>query len=76
MMVARLVQFLMKISMTGWLNRLLGMVLGFLKAAIVCAIALIIIDLFLPSKVAFVENSLLAPYLKIIAGFLKQTIAT
>ncbi len=76
MMVARLVQFLMKVSMTGWLNRLLGMALGFLKAAIVCAIVLIVIDLFLPSQVAFVENSLLAPYLQIIADFLRQTIVT
>jgi len=76
MMVARLVQFLMKISMAGWLNRLLGMVLGFLKAAILCAVVLIVIDLFLPSKVAFVENSLLAPYLQMIADFLKQTIVT
>ena len=76
MMIARLVQFLMKVSMTGWLNRLLGMALGLLKAAIVCAVILIALDLLFPSNAAFVENSLLVPYLQIIVDFLKQSIAT
>ena len=75
-MVSRLVQFLIKISMAGWLDRLLGMVLGSLKAAIICGVVLIAVDLFFPSNVAFVENSLLAPYLQVVADFLKQTIAT
>ena len=75
-MVSRLLQFLITISMAGWLDRLLGMVLGFLKAAIVCAVVLIAVDLFFPSQVVFVKNSLLAPHFQIIADFLKQTIAT
>ena len=76
MMAAYLVQFLMKISMTGWLNRLLGMVLGLLKGAIICALVLIVLGMFFPSKAAFMENSLLAPYILIIADILKLTISS
>jgi len=62
MMLARLVQYLMKISLTGWLDRLLGMALGLLKGVIVCALLLIGLKMLFSSKTAFVENSILVPY--------------
>ncbi|MEA3231270.1 MAG: CvpA family protein [Thermodesulfobacteriota bacterium] len=62
-LLAWVIHYLMKVSKIGWLDRVLGVVFGGVKALLVAAIILIALTTFLPSNASVVQGSRLARYL-------------
>ncbi|WP_291322118.1 CvpA family protein [Desulfonatronospira sp.] len=54
---------LLRLVMLGWLDRLGGGLLGFVKAGLICSIALLLLTVFLPSEHSLIVESMIAPYL-------------
>jgi len=62
-LLAWVIHYLMKVSKIGWLDRILGVVFGAVKALLVAAIFLITLTTFLPTDTPIVQQSRLAQYL-------------
>jgi len=62
-LLAWVIHYLMKVSKISWLDRILGVVFGAVKALLVAAIILIALTTFLPSNTSVVQQSRLARYL-------------
>ncbi len=67
---------LLRMLMLGWLDRLGGGLLGFIKAGLICCIALMLLTVFLPAEHSLVADSQIAPYIfelsESLAGYLPQ----
>ncbi len=53
---------ILQLAMLGWLDRVGGGGLGFIKAALICSITLLILTSFMPADTGFIQDSKLAPY--------------
>lgn len=62
-LLAWVIHYLMKVSKISWLDRILGVVFGAVKALLVAAIILIALTTFLPPNTSVVQQSRLARYL-------------
>lgn len=62
-LLAWVIRYLMKVSKLGWMDRILGVIFGAVKAILVAAILLIALTTFLPPGAAIVQKSRLAPHL-------------
>lgn len=57
------IRSLLKLAMLGWLDRIGGGGLGFIKATLICSITLLLLTTFMPTDTAFIQDSKLAPYI-------------
>ena len=62
-LLAWVIHYLMKVSKIGWMDRVLGVVFGAVKAVLIAAILLIALTTFLYPGAAIVQESRLARYL-------------
>jgi membrane protein required for colicin V production len=60
--IGRFLEKLIKLIFLGWLNRLLGLVFGFAKGAMVAAVLLLLLTLALPPHHDFIAKSQIRPY--------------
>lgn len=61
-LAARVLERVINLMFLGWLNRLLGLVLGFAKGGVLAALFLLLLTLILPPHHEFIAKSLLRPY--------------
>lgn len=62
-LLAWIIHYLMKVSKIGWVDRVLGVIFGAVKAALVVSILLVALTTFLPPGTGVVQQSRLARYL-------------
>ncbi|WP_028573908.1 CvpA family protein [Desulfonatronovibrio hydrogenovorans] len=53
---------LLRMIMLGWLDRIGGGVLGFIKAGLICSLTLLVMTVFLPKDDELISTSKVAPY--------------
>ena len=61
-LIAWIISYLLKVTMTSWLDKGLGLLFGALKAVLVVTILFIVLTTFLPKGAVFLKQSTLAPY--------------
>ncbi|MDY6950893.1 MAG: CvpA family protein [Thermodesulfobacteriota bacterium] len=66
-LVGVILKQLLKGAKLGWSDRILGAVLGSVKAALVVSVLLIPIMTFLPKNHSLIRDSILAPYVTIVS---------
>jgi membrane protein required for colicin V production len=57
----------MKIVFLGWLDRLGGVVFGFIKGVLIVAVLFLALTAFLPKGTPLIKDSLTAPYVAMVA---------
>jgi membrane protein required for colicin V production len=70
--LAIIIKYLLKIVFLGWLDRLGGVALGFIKGALIVAVLFLALTAFLPKGTPLIRDSLTAPYVAIAS----ETLAT
>jgi len=75
-LLAFFLRSLLRMIMLGWLDRLGGGLLGFIKAGLICSISLLLLTVFLPAEHDLVADSQIAPYFfeltESLAGYLPE----
>jgi membrane protein required for colicin V production len=75
-MLSHLLKKLLQMIMLGWMDRLGGGVLGFVKAGLICVLTLLILTVFLPRDHELITTSRISPYVHNIsqnlAGYLPE----
>ncbi len=75
-LLAFFLRSLLRMIMLGWLDRMGGGLLGFIKAGLICSISLLLLTVFLPAEHSLVADSRIAPYIfelsESLAGYLPQ----
>jgi membrane protein required for colicin V production len=61
-LVGVILKHLFKAVALGWVDRLLGATLGFIKAVLIVSVLLVPLTTYLPQKTPVMKDSLLAPY--------------
>ncbi|MGE4518501.1 MAG: CvpA family protein [Desulfobacteraceae bacterium] len=64
--LGRVLKWILKIVFLGWVDRLGGGVLGFIKGGIIVSVLVIALTTFLPPRSTILKNSSLLPY---VSGF-------
>jgi membrane protein required for colicin V production len=65
--LALVIKYLMKIVFLGWLDRLGGVVFGFIKGVLIGAVLFLALTAFLPKGTPLIKDSLTAPYVAMVA---------
>jgi membrane protein required for colicin V production len=65
--LALVIKYLMKIVFLGWLDRLGGVVFGFIKGVLIGAVLFLALTAFLPKGTPLIKDSLTAPYVATVA---------
>ena len=73
-LIGKLLHRFMQISLLGWFDRLLGLVLGGVKAAVVASLLYMVLASSLSSTNELLRKSVSSPYLKVGAGLLQSLI--
>jgi membrane protein required for colicin V production len=79
-----IIKYLLNIAFLGWVDRLGGVVFGFVKAILIVSILFISLTAFLPKGSSFVKDSVLAPHVawvsekmaKVVSKQMKQDFMT
>jgi len=66
-LLAWVIHYLMKITKTGWIDRVMGVVFGGLKGLLIGCILLVALTTFLPAHAALIEQSRLARHMMVIS---------
>jgi membrane protein required for colicin V production len=61
------IKYLLSIAFMGWVDRLCGARFGGLKGVLICAVLLVALIAFLPANSVLVKDSMLSPYIKMMA---------
>jgi membrane protein required for colicin V production len=69
------IKYLLSIAFLGWVDRLCGLFFGALKGILICAVLLVALIAFLPTRSNIVRNSMLSPYIKRIAQPMARVVA-
>ncbi len=72
--LGRLLKWIMKIAFLGWVDRLGGGVIGFLKGLVFVSALVIILTVFLPSGSPLLKKSVLLPYVSNVSETMMQAI--
>jgi membrane protein required for colicin V production len=65
--LALIIKYLLKIVFLGWLDRLGGVVFGFIKGGLIAAVLLLALTAFLPKGTPLIKDSLTAPYVALVS---------
>lgn len=65
--LALVIKYLMNIVLLGWLDRLGGVVFGFIKGVLIVAVLFLALTAFLPKGTPLIRDSLTAPYVAMVA---------
>lgn len=72
--LAIVIQYLLKIVFLGWLDRLGGVVFGFIKAALIVSVLFLALTAFLPKGTPLIKESLAAPYAAVVSERLARLV--
>jgi membrane protein required for colicin V production len=70
-----IIKYLLSIAFLGWVDRLCGALFGCLKGVLICAVLLVALIAFLPTNSSLVKDSMLSPYIKMIAQPLARVVS-
>ncbi|MCU0590075.1 MAG: CvpA family protein [Desulfobacterales bacterium] len=73
--LAIVIKYLLKIVFLGWLDRLGGVVFGFIKGTLIVAVLFLALTAFLPKGAALIRESLMAPYVSIVSEKLATVVS-
>jgi membrane protein required for colicin V production len=74
--LAIVIQYLLKIVFLGWLDRLGGVVFGFIKAALIVSVLFLALTSFLPKGTPLIKESLAAPYVAVVSERLASVVSS
>jgi membrane protein required for colicin V production len=74
--LAIIIKYLLKIVCLGWLDRLGGVVFGFIKGALIVAVLFLALTAFLPKGTPLIKDSLTAPYVSLVSERLATVVAS
>jgi membrane protein required for colicin V production len=74
--LAIVIKYLLKIVFLGWLDRLGGVVLGFVKGALIVAVIFLALTAFLPKGTPLIRDSLTAPYVALASEKLATVVSS
>jgi membrane protein required for colicin V production len=74
--LAVIIKYLMKIVFLGWLDRLGGVVFGFIKGALIVAVLFLALTAFLPKGTPLIKDSLTAPYVSLVSEKLATVVSS
>jgi membrane protein required for colicin V production len=74
--LAIIIKYLLKIVFLGWLDRLGGVVFGFVKGALIVAVIFLALTAFLPKGAPLIKDSLTAPYVSLVSEKLASVVAS
>ncbi len=74
-MVGVVIKYLMKASSLGWLDRILGASLGFVKGILIISVLLVALTALLPEEAKLVKTSLLAPHVTVISENMAKVVS-
>ena len=57
-----IIKYLLNITFLGWVDRICGVIFGFIKGILVASVLFIILTTFLPKGAPIIKQSLLAPH--------------
>ena len=58
-----IIKYLLNIAFLGWVDRIGGVIFGFVKGILIVTVLFISLTAFLPKGSAFIKNSVLAPHI-------------
>ncbi|MDL2269188.1 CvpA family protein [Desulfosarcina sp. OttesenSCG-928-A07] len=61
-LLAMVITYLMKITYTGWVDRISGALFGIFKGTLVICVLFIVLTTFLPKSSTFIREATLSPY--------------
>ena len=70
-----IIKYLIHVASMGWMDRLMGALLGFSKAVLIVSIILLALTAFLPKGAPIIKTSLLSPHITVISEKLAQVIS-
>lgn len=70
------IKYLMHVASLGWLDRLCGASLGFVKAVLIASVILIALTAFLPKGAPIIKTSAISPHLTVVSDKLAQLVST
>jgi membrane protein required for colicin V production len=79
-----IIKYLLNIAFLGWVDRIGGLVFGFIKAVLIVSVLFISLTAFLPRGSSFIKNSVLSPHVswvseemaKVVSKQMKQDFMT
>jgi len=74
--LAIIIKYLVKIVWLGWMDRLGGVVFGFVKGALIVAVIFLALTAFLPKGTPLIKDSMAAPYAAMIAEKLATVVSS
>ena len=74
--LAIVIKYLLRIVFLGWLDRLGGVVFGFIKGALIVAVLFLALTAFLPKGTPLIKDSLAAPYVSLVSERLASLVAS
>lgn len=74
--LAIVIKYLLRIVFLGWLDRLGGVVFGFIKGALIVAVLFLALTAFLPKGTPLIKDSLTAPYVSLVSERLASLVAS
>jgi membrane protein required for colicin V production len=74
--LAIVIKYLLKIVFLGWLDRLGGVVFGFIKAALIVSVLFLALTSFLPKGTPLIKESLAAPYVAVVSERLASVVSS
>jgi membrane protein required for colicin V production len=75
-LLAIVVKYLLKIVFLGWLDRLGGVVFGFVKGALIVSVLFLALTAFLPKGAPLIKDSVAAPYVAIVSEKLAAVVSS
>jgi membrane protein required for colicin V production len=74
--LAIIIKYLLKIVFLGWLDRLGGVVFGFVKSALIVAVLFLALTAFLPKGTPLIRDSVTAPYVAMVSEKLATVVSS
>ncbi|MDY0131515.1 MAG: CvpA family protein [Desulforegulaceae bacterium] len=72
--LGKILKWIMKIVFLGWVDRLGGGVVGFLKGGIIVSVLVIVLTTFLPPKSSLLKESSLIPYVSSFSELMMEVV--
>jgi len=74
--LAIIVKYLLKTVFLGWLDRLGGVVFGFVKGALIVSVLFLALTAFLPKGTPLIRDSIAAPYVSMVSEKLAAVVSS
>ena len=70
-----IIKYLLNIAFLGWVDRICGVVFGFIKGVLIVSVLFIILTTFLPKGAPIIKQSLLAPHVSWISEKMTKVVS-